>query len=236
MYRWDIHLYQWYIDDVPYIRVPKLSGAHPLVLATAVQVRLHWTYNGITGFNALAGIVGGGFANSQAHANALGTAVLGRFTTSGLAALMASTTSLVAVGIRDLRTANQPEYVSVAAAVPGSGSATPMPNQDAATITLRTALAGKRYRGRAYFSGATEAQNDATGNIAAAFNTALVTFMTNVQTDMGTEGITLAVLSRPTYLNLAPPADVLDWPGAITPVTAVVARDTVWDTQRRRKR
>lgn len=220
---------------MPYIRVPKLSGSHPLVLDTAVQVRLHWTFNGIAGYNVLAGIVGGGYTNSQAHANALGTAILGSFTSSGLAALMASTTSLVAAGIRDVREANRPEYVSVAAAVPGSGSATPMPNQDAAVITLRTALAGKRYRGRVYFSGATEAQNDATGSIASAFNTALVTFMTNVQTNMGTEGITLAVLSRPTYLNLAPPADVLDWPGHIEAVTAIVARDTKWDTQRRRK-
>jgi len=220
---------------MPYIRVPKLSGPHPLVLDTAVQVRLHWSWNGILGFNVVHGIVGGGYINSQAHANALGTAVLGHFTTSGLAALMASTTSLLAAGIRDLRVANQVEYVSVAAAVPGSGSATPMPNQDAAVVTLRTALAGKSYRGRMYFSGATEAQNDATGSIASAFNSALVTFVTNLQTDLTAEGIALAVLSAPRYANLAPPADVQTYAGAITPVTAIVTRDTSWDTQRRRK-
>lgn len=202
-----------------------------LILANAVQVRLHWSFNGILGFNVLGGIVGGGYANSQAHANALGAAVLGHFTTSGLAALMATTTQLVAVGIRDVRVANQAEFVSVAAAVPGTGAGDPLPNQLAAVVTLRTALAGKSYRGRAYFSGAIEAENDGTGKIAAAFNTALVAFVTDVQTDMAAEGITLAVLSRP---RSSPPFPVV-YAGAITPVTAIVTRDTEWDTQRRRK-
>lgn len=221
---------------MPYIRVPKLSGSHPLVLATAVQVRLHWSWNGILGFNVLGGSVGGGFANSQAHANSLGTAVLASFTSSGLKALMASTTVLLGAGIRDLRTPFQPEYVSVASSVAGTGSGDPLPNELAAVVTLRTALAGKHYRGRSYFSGANEAENDGTGQIVAAFNTALVAFLTAVQGNMGTEGITLAVLSAPTYLNLAPPADTQNYAGAVTPVTAIVARDTEWDTQRRRKR
>jgi len=204
----------------------------PLVMANTVQVRLHWTYNGVAGFNVLSGIVAGGYTNSQAHANALGTAVLGRFTTSGLAALMATTTSLIAVGIRDLRTANQAEFVSVAAAVPGTGSGNPLPNEVAAVVTLRTALAGRSFRGRAYFSGAIVGENSAAGAIVSGFNTALVTFMTNVQTDMATEGITLAVLSRPRPISVAEPAG---YAGAITPVTAIVTRDTQWDTQRRRK-
>jgi hypothetical protein len=202
-----------------------------LVLATAVQVRLHWSFNGILGFNVLGGIVGGGYANSQAHANALGTAVMAGFTSSGLKALMATTTSLLAAGIRDVRTANQAEFVSVAAATPGTGSGDPLPNQLAAVVTLRTALAGKSFRGRVYMSGAIEAENDATGKIASAFNTAIAAFITQCQTDMAAEGITLAVLSRP---RTSPPFPVA-YAGAITPVSAIVTRDTEWDTQRRRK-
>jgi hypothetical protein len=220
---------------MPFIRVPKLSGAHPLVLANAVQVRLHWSFNGILGFNVLAGSVGGGYVNSQAHANALGTAVLGHFTSSGLAALMATTTSLLHVGIRDLRVANQVEYVSAAAAVPGTGAGNPLPNELAAVVTLRTAQAGKSFRGRAYFGGAIVGENTAAGQIAAGFNTALATFMTNVQTDMTAEGITLSILSRPRFANLTPPADVQTYAGALTPVTAILTRDIEWDTQRRRK-
>jgi hypothetical protein len=220
---------------MPFIRVPKLSGSHPLVLPTAVQVRLHWSWNGVLGFNVLAGIVGGGYSNSQAHADALGAAVLGRFTSSGLKALCATTTSLLAAGIRDLQAPNRAEFVSTASAVPGTGSGDPLPNELAAVVTLRTALAGKSFRGRAYFSGAIVAESDASGKIVAAFNTAIAAFMTGVQTDMATEGITLAVLSRPRFANLIPPLDVQTYAGTITPVSAIVTRDTQWDAQRRRQ-
>src|SRR5882672_7675287 len=84
-----------------------------LVIPSAVQVRLHWTLNGVDCFNVLGGSVAGGFAASQAIANTIGAAILGRFTSSGLAALCATTTSLISVGLRDIRTANQPEFVSV---------------------------------------------------------------------------------------------------------------------------
>jgi hypothetical protein len=202
-----------------------------LVLATAVQVRLFWTLNAIAAYNVLSGIVGGGYANSQAHADALTTAVLGRFTSSGLKALSASTTSLLGAGIRDIRTANQAEFYNTSAPVAGTGAGDPMPNQMAAVVTLRTALAGKSYRGRVYIGGANEAENDSAGHIVAAYNTAIAAFITGVQTDMATEGITLAVMSRP---RTAPPFPVA-WGGAITPVTAITTRDVLWDTQRRRK-
>lgn len=219
---------------MPWIKVPKLSGSHPLVMSNAVQVRLIWSLLGRTCSNVLGGSVGGGYANSQAHADALGVDVLGDFTSSGLAALMPASSILVAVGIRDLRTANQVEYISTATEVVGTGSGDALPNELAAVVTLRTALAGKHYRGRVYISGANEAQNLSAGTIATAFNTGIVTFITNVQSDMGTQGITLSVLARPSYLNLAPPADTVVFPGALTPVTSITARDTNWDTQRRR--
>jgi hypothetical protein len=221
---------------MPWIKVPKLSGSHPLVVSNAVQVRLRWSLNGKLVSNVLGGQVGGGYANSQAHANALGTAVIGRFTSSGLKALSASTTEMLGVGIRDVRTPNQVEYLSVAAGVIGTGAGDPLPNELAAVATLKTALAGKHYRGRVYIGGANEAQNDAAGQIVAAYNTAVVAFITGVSADMGTEGITLAVLARPNYLNLVPPADVQTYAGAITPVTSISALDTVWDSQRRRGR
>lgn len=219
---------------MPWIRVPKLSGSHPLVMSNAVQVRLIWSLLGRTCSNVLGGQVGGGYTNSQVHADALGVDVLGDFTSSGLAALMPNSSILVAVGIRDLRTANQVEYISTATEVVGTGSGDALPNELAAVVTLRTALAGKRYRGRVYMSGANEAQNSTNGVIVPGFNTAITDFITAVQSDMGTQGITLSVLSRPTYLNLAPPADTLVWPGALTPVTSITARDLNWDTQRRR--
>lgn len=205
-----------------------------LVVPSAVQVRLHWTLNGVDCYNVLGGSVAGGFAASQAIANTLGTAILGRFTTSGLAALCATTTSLISVGLRDIRTANQPEFVSVAAAVPGSGAGNPVPNQLAAVVTLRTALAGRSYRGRAYFGGFIVGENTAAGAIVAGLNTALVAFVTNIQTDLAASAITLGVISRPFAGDAGPPVHPAR-AGVVTPVTGIIARDTKWDTQRRRK-
>jgi hypothetical protein len=202
----------------------------PFVLGNAVQVRLIWDLNGRSASNVLGGQVGGGFVNSQAHADALATAVLGRFTSSGLKARTGANFSLSGVGIRDLRVANQAEYLNTSAPVAGTGTADPLPTQLAGVVTLRTALAGKSYRGRVYIAGADEDQSDSTGRIDAAYNTAIDAFITGVAADMATEGITLAVLSRP---RTAPPFPVA-WGGAVTPVTSITTRDTSWDTQRRR--
>lgn len=192
-----------------------------LVIPGAVQVRMHWTMNGANAFNVLGGSVGGGFANSQAIADALDTAVKGHLTSSGLAALLATTTSLISVGIRDIRAANEVEFVGTAAAVAGTGGGNPLPNEVAATYTLRTANAGKSFRGRVYLGGFIVGENTAAGQITAGLNATAVSFLQSVQTDMAAQGITLSVLSR----KLLRP----------TPVTAIVARDTLWDSQRRRK-
>lgn len=192
-----------------------------LVVPGGVQVRLHWTMNGVDAFNVLGGSVGGGFANSQAIADAVDAAIKARLTSSGLAALLATTTSLLSVGIRDIRAANEVEFVGTGAAVPGTGAGNPLPNEVAATITLRTAKAGKSYRGRVYLGGAIVGENTAAGQIAAGFNAAAVGFMQGVGTDLAASGITLSVISR----KLLTP----------TPVVAVEARDTLWDSQRRRK-
>ena len=146
---------------MPWIKVPKLSGSHPLVVANAVIVRLFWSLNGKLAYNVLGGSVGGGYTNSQVHADALATAVLAGFTSSGLKALSASTTELQGAGIRDIRSANLVEYSQTGSPVAGTGAGDPMPNEVAAVVTLRTAFAGKHFRGRVYISGANEAQNDA---------------------------------------------------------------------------
>jgi len=220
---------------MPYIRIPKLSGSHPLVLDDAVQVRLLWTWNGVQGSNVLGGRVEGGYAHTQSHADDLGTAIVASFTSSGLKALMASTTNFGGVGIRDLREPHLVEYISEAGGVVGTGAGDPLPNQLAACVTLRTAKAGKSYRGRTYFSGANEAQNTSDGLIAAGLATAIEAFMAAVKTDMDAEGITLAVLSAPRYANLVPPLDIKTWPGAVNDVTSIQLQDNLWDSQRRRK-
>lgn len=192
-----------------------------LVVPGAVQVRMHWTMNGADAYNVLGGSVGGGFANSQAIATALDAAIKGHLTGSGLAAMLATTTSLISVGIRDIRAANEVEFVGTNAAVVGTGAGNPLPNEVAATFTLRTARAGKSYRGRVYLGGFIVGENTAAGQIAAGLNATAVAFLNSVATDMAAQGITLSVVSRKLL--------------TLTPVTAIEARDTLWDSQRRRK-
>jgi hypothetical protein len=192
-----------------------------LVVPGAVQVRLHWTMNGADAYNVIGGSVGGGFANSQAVADALDAAIKGHLTSTGLAALLAATTSLVSVGIRDIRVANEAEFVGSNAAVPGTGGGNPLPNEVAATVTLRTARAGKSFRGRMYFGGFIVGENTGTGQISAALNTTLVSFVQAMNNDMSAQGITPAIVSRKLLVA--------------TPVTGVITRDTLWDSQRRRK-
>lgn len=221
---------------MPFIKVPKLSGSHPLVLANAVHVRLIWTINSVACSNILGGSVSGGFVNSQAHADSLAANVVAGFTSSGLKALTSSNSGLDGVGIRDLRTANQAEYTNTALGLVGTGTADALPNQLAAVVTLRTAMAGKSFRGRVYIPGADEDENDVSGRIVGAYNTAAVAFVTAVAAAMATEGINLCVLSAPRYANLVPPLDIQTWPGALTPVTSITARDNHWDSQNRRDR
>jgi len=205
-----------------------------LVFPNAVEVRLHWTMNGVDTFNVLHATVSGGFVNGQVGANALDAAVKGSLASSGLEALLASTTSLRAVGIRDLRTANQAEFVGGGAAVAGTGVGNPLPNEVALCITIRTAMAGKSFRGRVYLGGFIVTQNTASGQIAPACNTAAAAFILAMAGNFGDAQMTMSVLShpRPAGPNNVPPA----WPGALTPITAAIARDTLWDSQRSRKR
>lgn len=192
-----------------------------LVVPGAVQVRLHWTMNGADAYNVIGGSVGGGFANSQAIVDALDSAIKGHLTSTGLAALLATTTSLVSVGVRDIRLANEAEFVGSNAAVPGTGAGNPLPNEVAATVTLRTARAGKSFRGRMYFGGFIVGENTGSGQISAGLNAALVTFVQAMNNDMSAQGITPAIVSRKLLVA--------------TPVTGVMTRDTLWDSQRRRK-
>jgi len=205
-----------------------------LVFPNCVEVRYHWTMNGVDAYNVLHASVTGAFVANQTITNALDTAVKARLTGGGLAALLATTTSLVSVNLRDLRTANLAEFVGAGAAVPGTGAGNPLPNEVALCITLRTALAGKSFRGRVYLGGFIVGENNASGQIVAALNTNAASFILGNVGDFAAQGLTMAILSRP---RPAGPGGVpAAYAGALTPVTTAVARDTLWDSQRRRKR
>lgn len=216
------------------------------VIANCVEVRLLWSINGQGAVNVLHGQVGT-FTSNQATCNTLGAAIKAAFT-SNLGTLCTVNTILARVGLRDLRQANQTEYLDTGSVVPGTGTGDALPAQIAMCLTLRTALSGKSYRGRIYLGGFSETQSDVNGQIIAGATTAALAFMTAVQNAMSSSQITLGIASRPaeayTIVKSVHHADGTDTEtlmvtgkartGGITPVTAVVQRDVKWETQRRR--
>jgi len=198
-----------------------------LVVANAAQMRIIWSLSGqLYALNVLGVVNAGGIAITQALTNTVGAAVKAGFTSSTHNQVIHTTVALASVGLRDLRSANTAEFLDSGAAVAGAGTGDILPLQVALCITLRTAFAGRSFRGRVYLCGFNETSNGATGVITATSNA--VAFVTAIKAALVSSSLDLGVLSRPRVAPLVPSA------GFITPVTSIVARDAVWDTQRRR--
>jgi hypothetical protein len=222
--------------------------APPFTVANAGQLRIQWSLGTEFAVNVMGIVVGSG-TFSQATANAVGVAIKGFFTSSGLAAQCHTGTSLARVGLRDRRAPNLPEYLDTAGPTAGTGVGDPLPTQTALAVTLRTALTGRSFTGRVFLGGFSEASNDASGLTADAAATAARAFVQAIVGTLQTSGgfAGLGVISRPAYrvqvirrtFDIAPPTEevISDSDakgGAINLVTAIETRTTRWETQRRR--
>lgn len=193
----------------------------PLVVTNAVLVRLIWSRGGVNFAVNVYGATGLGPSSvNQALANTIGTNVKGLFTSSGLVNAIHTSVTLDKVGVRSVGAPSQPEYLDAGAPVAGLASADFLPPQIAQVVTMRTALAGKEYRGRSYIGGYSEAANEVGGTASATSITATVAFVDGLRTGQFGAALTLCIISR--KLNVA------------TPVTLVLSRSSVWETQRRR--
>jgi len=198
-----------------------------LIVPNAAQMRLIWAASAsLYALNVLGVVNAGNLAITQALTNTLGTAIKAALTSSGLGAQIHTSVILATVGLRDIRSANTAEFLDSGGGTAGTAAGDFLPPQTAMCITLRTALAGRSFRGRVYLPGYSELVNSATGTLTV--STASVAFVTAIQSALVANSLNLGVLSRPAPLALPPRA------GFITPVTSIVARDLVWDTQRRR--
>lgn len=197
-----------------------------LVVPNAAQLRLIWSFGGqLFALNVL-GVVANAVPITQAMANTVGTAIKTAFASTAYNGAVHTTVALANVGLRDIRVPSAPEFLDSGAAVVGVGTGDAAPPQTALVVTLRTAGAGARYRGRVYLCGFTEGVNTATGTFSGLASP--VNFVTAIKSALTTSGMDLGVISRPN--PDATPAN----PGFITTVTSIVLRDSVWDTQRRR--
>jgi hypothetical protein len=208
----------------------------PVVIPNCIQVRLVWTLaNGKTVYNVLHGSVAGGFSATTTVAEAVFTAIKAAAGWTSLKANINSGVSLAGVDLRDLRTAQQPIVASTSGASAGTGAGTALPPGDALVVTLRTALAGRNARGRAYIPGFDSTAMAAGGVAASGTVTNATSFMTAVQTALGASSITLALANpaRQAYTGstgATHPARA----ATVLAVTGIVTRNNVFDHQRRR--
>lgn len=209
--------------------------ATPFVVASAAQLTLNWsgatrTWQNVIGCRALNTMP----TVDQALAETLFTGIRGSANFTALMALMAPTVIFESIGIRSLNTPNQAKFTSTGTPLAGGGTGDMLPLSTAAVVTIRTALAGKSFRGRVYFSGFDEAQNDANGRSVAGVNTACSGAMVAVNSILAQNGLTVAVISRPRAGVTIPAVTRPAVTGGATPVSAFDTRNTKWESQRRR--
>lgn len=193
----------------------------PLVVPDTARVNLIWQMAGADHMvNVLHYNIGSSVGVGQATADDLAADVQAAYAASGLDAYQANEYVLDRVTVRDIRTANQPEF-SASVADGGVSVEAPLPPGVALVVTLRTALSGRRYRGRTYLGGWAVNANGSMGQAIPGAITAAEAFMTDMMShSVQASTWTLGVMS--TVLN------------AINNVTSVAVRDNVWDSQRRR--
>lgn len=207
-----------------------------IVIPNCVQVRLIWTLpGGRTAYNVLHGTVAGGFTATSAVAETVFTAVKAAAGWTSWKANVNSGISLAGLDLRDLRTANQPIVASTSAAAAGTGAGVALPPGDALCVSLRTANAGRSFRGRVYLPGLDSTALAAGGVAAAGTVTNSAAFVTAVQTSLASSSITLAIAQpqREAYTSPNGTFHAARSPGAAI-VTSIVTRNNVIDHQRRR--
>jgi hypothetical protein len=200
-----------------------------LVVPNTVQVRVIWSVSAVPfAVNVLHFRNAGSVAVDQSLANGIASDVSAAFSSNvGVGGQWNSSTGITRVDVRDLNTANQPEFTAPVSGALGTASAELLPKQVALVVTLRTALAGRSFRGRVYVPGWSEIANQA-GGVASTTTMSLADgIVRNIRANLSIRGLIMGVVS--TRANKAPrPVNI------ITDVVSLAVRDNQWDNQRRR--
>jgi hypothetical protein len=206
-----------------------------LVIPNAAVMQLRWSGATRTWRNVI-GILGTGTlpAINQALADTLHAEIGAAANWSALMALIADSNTWEGITLRSISTPSQPEFTSTGTPLGGGSLSETLPLNVAAVVTIRTAFAGASFRGRTYFTGFGEAQNDALGRHSTAVSTAIQGAMVSINSVLAGHGMTVAVLSRPRDAATIPAKTILAKAGTAAAVNAFVVRNTKWESQRRR--
>jgi hypothetical protein len=221
--------------------------ATKLRVDNAALLKLYWVISGQLCINVIGVSAPAGVAITQTLTNTIAAAVKSAYT-ARLATIQSVASSLVRIGLKDIRNVDLPEFRDAAAAVAGSDPGESLPPQVCVVVTTRTALVGRSNRGRVYIGGFSETQNIAGAVAAAGANTAAVNFVNDIGAALRGSGLDLGVVSRPSerytvvkttfHADGTSTAETLEnvqaRTGIVHPVTVSEARNNTWETQRRR--
>lgn len=193
------------VGDVYEVKLYTVQGAQ-----TAVNVR-HFRVSAVSATTPADSAIADAFSNRYGPV---------------LRPLMSTSAEFRGAGQRLVSTIPKPvETYSVAGAGPGTVAADPLPKQVCGLLTLRTAFAGRRYRGRIYVPFPAESDNDFTTRPIATYVTRLQTlggqFTGSFTITQGANTMTVASVVFSRQLG--------EW----SVVTGYTARSS-WATQRRR--
>jgi hypothetical protein len=220
------------------INLTKDPGYDPAVrtIPQCVEVGIVWGMeDGKLAHNVLHARYSGSYPGTVAMANAILAGLVTGAAWTAMASFIASTGAIGSVTLRDLNTPNQPLLSSTGPGGVGTSASPSLPNETAIVITLRTAKAGRAFRGRIYVpSFATNALG--AGNvIAAACITDVNAWANTIPTVFQSQGLTFVIgqHSRLAYTSpIGTPHPKRD-PTTVD-VTSQSVKDNHWDTMRRR--
>ena len=153
---------------------------------------------------------------------------------TSLLPFLTSSIQLIELVARLLDTASSIGLSYVPDPIPsGSVAAEALPNNDTYTISFKTGLTGRSFRGRNYVPGLT-IDSVVSNNITSAFRTALLAYYNALKAQASASGITMVVVSRYSGVNPITRKPIPRVEGVSTPITTFTTFDTVVDSQRRR--
>ena len=195
--------------------------ATSLVIPQAAAIRIIWQFSGADyAVNTFGAINATPVVINQALADSLAAAVQTAVSSSGLQHSLAGQVTFSRLGIRDINTANNLEFMSAPHVIAGDGTGDALPYQVCFCVTIRTSKAGRSFRGRTYITGFCEAENVPSGQPGANVISRSPAFVNAVGSAISSAGMTPAVLSRHRLTATA-------W-------NTATARTSSWSTQRRR--
>lgn len=113
----------------------------------------------------------------------------------------------------------------------GSGS---LPGGTAFTVSFRTALRGRSFRGRNYIVGIPQDFRSGISGVDVDYVEAVINAYNDFKSAISTAGWTWVVVSRFSGIGGTPPKPLPRTAGVTTPVASVICTDAVLDSQRRR--